>query len=687
MAQPTAYTPATDFSDEELDNVSGRSTVRTAAVDAEFAAIETTLDGVLTNLSLNHRDDGEIRDARVKLHTLDNSVLALFSATAGTPRGAWLTATAYVVRDVVTQGTNTYICCVAHTSGTFAVDLAAVKWLLVTLGTAPSASGIPFTPTATIAATNAQTAIDESDTENRAASAAALALATANDLAVRADLASVAALAKGAGMSGFDYALNYVLGTTGWAIKQGAINLAWMTGYDPTGVADSSVAVTAAIALLPSTGGTIYVPGICKLASTIVVNKPCVFFGQGAGQGGISVGFVTSNQTLDMFQVTSQGVTFVDLTFMASVVRTNGYFINFTSINNCCRVERCVLSQYFNGIGVTGGASLSIRILNCYLNTTIASGSAINYSGSANSVDLVVRDTFISGSGNQGGIQLVTIGDILLDHVSTLFCSVGLSITPAAGQVCQVVMVDNCLFDTGTSYGVLINPAAGGIVNLVKCMNTWSCSNAYGMSLNPSGTGQTKRVEVVNCTLSSNTNAGLHIGGSTVTNTLVQGGSMAANANGIFVVGGTTKFQIDNVRCGTNGQFGPNTSYGINLAAGATDDFSITNCDLQANTTAGLLDGASGVARSIVNNRGFVTKSSGSNNVAIAAASRVVTHGLAGTPVAEDIIITDTSSRAASSINSVWLSAIGATTFQVNTNANVAAAAFNFSWRASCKGA
>lgn len=45
---------------------------------------------------------------------------------------AWVTATAYVVGDVVTNTALTYKCLVAHTSGTFATDLAAADWVLVT---------------------------------------------------------------------------------------------------------------------------------------------------------------------------------------------------------------------------------------------------------------------------------------------------------------------------------------------------------------------------------------------------------------------------------------------------------------------------------------------------------------------------------------------------------------------------
>jgi hypothetical protein len=45
---------------------------------------------------------------------------------------AWLTATAYVVGDVRTVSSlECYRCIVAHTSGTFATDLAASKWVLM----------------------------------------------------------------------------------------------------------------------------------------------------------------------------------------------------------------------------------------------------------------------------------------------------------------------------------------------------------------------------------------------------------------------------------------------------------------------------------------------------------------------------------------------------------------------------
>jgi hypothetical protein len=55
------------------------------------------------------------------------------SLDAGSPtlvRGAWVTATAYALHDLVWNGGLGYRCIVAHTSGTFATDLAAAKWVL-----------------------------------------------------------------------------------------------------------------------------------------------------------------------------------------------------------------------------------------------------------------------------------------------------------------------------------------------------------------------------------------------------------------------------------------------------------------------------------------------------------------------------------------------------------------------------
>ena len=63
----------------------------------------------------------EVGDKYFRWHTLGAVLLA------GT-LAAWLTTTAYVVGDARANGGTNYYCIVAHTSGTFATDLAAGKW-------------------------------------------------------------------------------------------------------------------------------------------------------------------------------------------------------------------------------------------------------------------------------------------------------------------------------------------------------------------------------------------------------------------------------------------------------------------------------------------------------------------------------------------------------------------------------
>lgn len=125
MAQPPAYTPTTDFSDYAASNpgdpMSGTS------LDGEFANIKTTTDGIRTNLALIQRDDGEIANQSVGLDQLAPSLTLSFN-----PPENWVTATAFTVNDTCFYDGEFYSCLEAHTSGTFATDLAAGKWQKVT---------------------------------------------------------------------------------------------------------------------------------------------------------------------------------------------------------------------------------------------------------------------------------------------------------------------------------------------------------------------------------------------------------------------------------------------------------------------------------------------------------------------------------------------------------------------------
>lgn len=78
-------------------------------------------------------------------------------------------------------------------------------------------------------------------------------------------------------------------------------------------------------------------------------------------------------------------------------------------------------------------------------------------------------------------------------------------------------------------------------------------------------------------------------------------------------------------------------------------------------------------------NRGYLTESSGTSSIVSGTTTKVVAHGLARTPRAQDIIITPTNSPTADPGN-FWITAIGSTNFTLNVRVDPGASGLDFSW-------
>lgn len=147
MSQPPAYTRQFDFSD--FQSTAPATPLPGNQVDAEFNAVKTTLDATLSNLAVIQRDDGRLRNRSVHPESISNATLTMLNSDL-VQRGAWVTLTVYAVNDLVTESSRVYLCLVAHTAGTFATDLAAGKWALLTAqgiapdGSIPAAANIPM---------------------------------------------------------------------------------------------------------------------------------------------------------------------------------------------------------------------------------------------------------------------------------------------------------------------------------------------------------------------------------------------------------------------------------------------------------------------------------------------------------------------------------------------------------------
>jgi hypothetical protein len=108
------------------------------ALNANFDAIEAAFDNTVSR-------DGDTPNQMVS--NLDMNGFSILNQ--GNPitvegfnwEGQWLTATAYQVGDAIQQSGSAYICVIAHTSGTFATDLAALRWQLVAQANLPTQTG------------------------------------------------------------------------------------------------------------------------------------------------------------------------------------------------------------------------------------------------------------------------------------------------------------------------------------------------------------------------------------------------------------------------------------------------------------------------------------------------------------------------------------------------------------------
>jgi hypothetical protein len=178
MTAPVPYARLKNFTQFALQHT--EDPYNASDHDAEFNAVMQTLIGVLSNRAFIQRDDGALANDSVHPDSLSTATLLLIEAAgsatglAGVVRGLWTTSTAYLSGQIVQNLTTSYISSVAHTSGTFATDFTAGKWIILGETAAAGASVISFTPAGNIAAVNVQAAIQELDGEKAALAGSAV---------------------------------------------------------------------------------------------------------------------------------------------------------------------------------------------------------------------------------------------------------------------------------------------------------------------------------------------------------------------------------------------------------------------------------------------------------------------------------------------------------------------------------
>lgn len=124
---PTPYVRSYDFN--TFQSANPLTPLPGLQVDGELNNVLTSIASLISRLAEIQRPDGALANVSVGPDQVTPELLLLLGDL--NPRGAWLTATAYAVKDMIATGGITYVCVTAHTSGVFATDLAASKWMAI----------------------------------------------------------------------------------------------------------------------------------------------------------------------------------------------------------------------------------------------------------------------------------------------------------------------------------------------------------------------------------------------------------------------------------------------------------------------------------------------------------------------------------------------------------------------------
>ena len=144
----TRFSRTADYTDDEANSVSGRSTVKTASLDAELDDVVTATDNHADLLDVLLRDDQKMQDNILQGHEFSSAAIGVISALLGlsddfTHKGTYSVSNSYAVLNMAENSGNTYISLkvqAANAYPDFASALADGAW---TMFAAAGSTGLP----------------------------------------------------------------------------------------------------------------------------------------------------------------------------------------------------------------------------------------------------------------------------------------------------------------------------------------------------------------------------------------------------------------------------------------------------------------------------------------------------------------------------------------------------------------
>lgn len=382
----------------------------------------------------------------------------------------------------------------------------------------------------------------------------------------------------------------------GWAI---VTDTQFAGGADPTGVADSTAAIQAAIAHVAA-GGTVWLGiGTYKITAAININANSIAF-RGANRRGSVIKQYTANAKI--LNVTGVDVHVSDLELGYGVTPTSGGTALYSTQGNC-HYTRLRISSCHIGMDFPSGSGQTVSDFQIYNYESIG----IYVHG----VNDVFFSDFILNAGNAtrgalGGIRLAEFAEAILFHNGDVIYGVYSlttgATTNAVGQRPAYNNFTNVFFDSAAQ-GCLIDKMVE--TEFIGC---WFSGGRSGSGFPGLSISNSDSLTFTNTRFFNNGGNGCQVNATALRTVFLgckfESNSVTAGAgvtHGLVFAAGTTDFVVSGC-IAHNGLFSGTQGRGILVNSGASDRYVITNNLVSGNVTAGVTDSGTGVNKTVSGN-------------------------------------------------------------------------------------
>ncbi|MEJ7933673.1 hypothetical protein WG907_05280 [Sphingobium sp. AN558] len=426
------------------------------------------------------------------------------------------------------------------------------------------------------------------------------------------DLAATTAT-KGVGMIGMDPASSYAPASAGFYIKRilnREVRMSEQSGADPTGSADSTAAIVAALGIAGMGARLIWGVGNYKWSSVTLPDG-----GRIIADGEVN-SIATCSSTTGKITVGADGL-IEGLKLVGNGGRTAGNPLVHL-LGNGARVAHSAFATYSLAVqaGILGGTlTVDPCVEDCAFRSPLIGTDfgSVYFSNFANgTVKDVVATGPASGTQPDWGFRAHN-GDTLHSRGNnwTRLGNALLLDVPAGYNLFAPTFVGDKFDSAGTiTGGASVNSAritpAGAIYSMQFSAPWFGLSaGASGCFVSTSGAGVVDGLYFSIPVFPGNADCGLIVDGVGVKNWGVFGGSSSGNVNhGIRAAGATSHFNITGHIAGAEGGRGPN-GRGITVDTGASDWYNITGGSVDGNTVYGLFDGGTGTNARVTDVAGY----------------------------------------------------------------------------------